>query len=110
MSFVNTALEVIRLSSEQPTVAEPSRGESSGEIYAPMNTSGGHDSAEDYLKTLPEDVVMKLQTLMYVGKDKHLNIPKVHEGLKALTHDKAEAIRAMTSKDPWPNTWEKASR
>ncbi len=58
-----------------------------------MHTSGGNELAEGYLKTQSDDVIMKLQTLMYVGNNKHLNIPKVHQDLKALMHDKAEAIR-----------------
>jgi hypothetical protein len=95
MSFINTVREVIRLSSEHPQVAQ--RDDLSNDTEK-MHTSGGNDSAEAYLKTLPDDVVMKLQALMFAGKDKHLNISRVYEELKPLTRDKDEAIRAMTSK------------
>ena len=72
-----------------------------------MLTSGGNDAAETYLKTLPEDVVMKLLALMTMGKDKNPNIHKIHDDLRGLTRDKTEAIRGMTSRVPLAEYLEK---
>ncbi len=95
MGFANTVREVIERSS-----GHAAREASSLEDANRMHTSGGNDLAEAYLKTLSDEAVMKLQTLMFVGKDKHLNISKVHENLQGLTANRHEAIRAMTSKVP----------
>ena len=103
MNLTNAAREVIRLS----------RGFNAAEAADPattsraMQTSGGNDAAEKYLKTLPEDVVMKLLTLTTMGKDKNPNIQKIYQDLKGLTRDKTEAIRGMTSKVPLAEYLEK---
>ena len=95
MPFANYVREVIRLSGGAPaagpgeTPEPPSRG---------MHTSGGNDAAAIYLKTLQEEVVMKLQTLMFLGKDGYTNIQHLHDHFRGLTRDKQEAIRAMTSR------------
>ncbi len=65
-----------------------------------MHTSGGNDAAASYLKTLPEDVVMKLQTLMFLGKDGYTNIHNLHDHFRGLTRDKQEAIRAYIQSLP----------
>ena len=92
----NAAREVIRLSGSY-AAAEPA---GPGTSTRAMHTSGGNDAAEAYLKTLPEDVVMKLLALTTMGKDKNPNIQRIHEDLKGLIYSKAEAIRGMTSKVP----------
>ena len=65
-----------------------------------MSTSGGNDAAGAYLKTLSDEVVMKLLALTTMGKDKNPNIHRIYDELTGLIHDKSEAIRGMTSKVP----------
>lgn len=96
MKIAAAAREVIRLSatpapSEVPDGRRPTRE---------MQTSGGNDAAEAFLKTLSEDVVMRLLALTTMGKDKNPNLRRIREDLDALIRDKAEAIRGMTSKVP----------
>lgn len=97
MPFVNFVREVIRLSGPPPA-PEATPGEAPEQPARGMRTSGGNDPAADYLKTLPDEVVMKLQTLMFLGKDGYTNIHHLHEHFRGLTRDKQEAIRAMTSR------------
>jgi hypothetical protein len=96
MKIVAAAREVIRLSGMPATDGSPDGGSPSRE----METSGGNDAAEAYLKGLSDDVVMKLLALTTMGKDKDPNLRKIREDLEALIHDKAEAIRGMTCKVP----------
>lgn len=103
MNLANPAREVIRLS--RGATAEGAAG--TGTTSRDMHTSGGNDAAGTYLKTLPEDVVMKLLTLMTMGKDKNPNIHKIHDDLRGLTRDKTEAIRGMTSRVPLAEYLEK---
>jgi Protein of unknown function (DUF3775) len=98
MALSSFANEVIRLCNEH--AAPESATEAKAFDQRKMHTSGGNDAAARYLEKLSDDVVFKLQTLMFVGKDNRPNFEKVHEELKALTRDKKEAIRAMTSKVP----------
>ena len=85
----------------------PRRKRRAGDDIPATQTSGGNDAAEAYLKTLPEDVVMKLLSLMTMGKDKNPNIHKIYDDLKGLTRDKTEAIRGMTSRVPLADYLEK---
>jgi hypothetical protein len=103
MSLAKSAREVIRLS-RGFTSAEAAGHETTSRE---MLTSGGNDAAETYLKTLSEDVVMKLLALMTMGKDKNPNIHKVYDDLRGLTRDKTEAIRGMTSRVPLAEYLEK---
>jgi hypothetical protein len=96
MKIAAAAREVIRLSSA-PATAEAPAG---GRAFRQMQTSGGNDAAEAYLKTLSDDVVMRLLALTTMGKDKNPNIRKIQGDLESMIHDKAEAIRGMTSKVP----------
>jgi hypothetical protein len=96
MKIVAAAREVIRLSGAPATTAVPDGPRPTRE----MQTSGGNDAAEAFLKTLSDDVVMKLLALTTMGKDKNPNLRKIHEDLESLVRDKAEAIRGMTSKVP----------
>ena len=96
MKIAAAAREVIRLSAASAPADVPDGGRPSRE----MHTSGGNDAAEVFLKTLSDDVVMKLLALTTMGKDKNPNIRKIHEELDALIRDKAEAIHGMTSKVP----------
>ena len=72
-----------------------------------MHTSGGNDAAEEYPKTLPDDVVIRLLALTTMGKDKNPNIHKIDDDLRGLTRDKTEAIRGMTSRVPLAEYLEK---
>jgi hypothetical protein len=105
MPFANFVHEVIRLSAGPPAAGTAESAEKSAKG---MSTSGGNDAAVDYLKKLPEDVVMKLQTLMFLGKDGYTNIHNLHEHFRGLTRDKTEAIRAMTSRVSLPEYLGKA--
>src|SRR5438309_10850906 len=96
MKIVAAAREIIRLSGMPPAAEAPDGARPSRE----MQTSGGNDAAGAFLKTLPDDVVMKLLAVTTMGKDKDPNLRRIHEDLGALIHDKAEAIRGMTSKVP----------
>lgn len=96
MKIAAAAREVIKLSGTPPTTGAPDGRKPSRE----MQTSGGNDAAEAFLKTLSEEVVMKLLALTTMGKDKNPNIRRIREDLEALIRDKAEAIRGMTSKVP----------
>ena len=96
MKIAAAAREVIRLSAA-PAPAEAPEG---GRAGREMRTSGGNDDAGAYLKTLSDDVVMKLLALTTMGKDKNPNIQKIYDELTGQIHDKAEAIRGMTSKVP----------
>ena len=95
MPFANYVREVIRLSGG---VSAAGPEETPEPASRSMHTSGGNDAAASYLRTLPEEVVMKLQTLMFLGKDGYTNIHNLHEQFRGLTRDKQEAIRAMTSR------------
>ena len=103
MKLANAAREVIRLSRGFTSAEAAGHGTTSRD----MHTSGGNDAAETYLKTLPEDVVMKLLALMTMGKDKNPNIHKIHDDLIGLTRGKTEAIRGMTSRVPLAEYLEK---
>jgi hypothetical protein len=96
MKIAAAAREVIRLSGA-PATAEARDAKKASRA---MQTSGGNDAAEAFLKTLSDDVVMRLLALTTMGKDKNPNLRRIHEDLEALIHDKAEAIRGMTSKVP----------
>src|SRR4051794_3758327 len=96
MKIVAAAREIIRLSGMPASAVAPDVRRASRE----MHTSGGNDAAGDYLKTLSDDVVMRLLALTTMGKDRNPNLRKIHEDLEALVHDKTEAIRGMTSKVP----------
>jgi hypothetical protein len=103
MNLANAAREVIRLSRGVAAAEPADHGTASRE----MHTSGGNDAAGKYLKTLPEDVVMKLLALTTMGKDKNPNIHRIYDDLRGLTRDKTEAIRGMTSKVPLAEYLEK---
>jgi hypothetical protein len=96
MKIAAAAREVIKLSGTPATAGATDGGKAARQ----MQTSGGNDAAEAFLKTLSDDVVMKLLALTTMGKDKNPNIRRIHEDLQALIRDKAEAIRGMTSKVP----------
>ena len=103
MNLANAAREVIRLSRG----STPAEAAGHGTTSRQMHTSGGNDAAETYLKTLPEDVVMKLLSLMTMGKDKNPNIHNIYDDLRGLTRGKTEAIRGMTSRVPLAEYLEK---
>ncbi len=54
----------------------------------------------DFLKALPDAVVMKLQTFMYFGRDGGPDMKDLHAHLAQSTPDKEDAIRTMREKTP----------
>lgn len=56
-----------------------------------------NDKLREYLNSLSESDVEKLQTIMYVGRDED-DVPKLHQYLKRNTVDKDDAIRTIMGK------------
>ena len=57
---------------------------------------------KEYVQSLSDDDVMKLQTLMYAGRDDDRDIPGLHEYLADNTRGRGDAIMTMTDKWPLP--------
>jgi Protein of unknown function (DUF3775) len=53
-----------------------------------------------YLMSLPDEIVFKLQTLMYFGRGDDPDLHGFHKSLKEQTPTKGDAIRAMMEKAP----------
>ena len=51
-----------------------------------------------YLKSLPEEKLRKLETLMYYGRGEVDDIPYLHEHLKTTSHTKDDVIRTIREK------------
>ena len=51
-----------------------------------------------YFEPLSEEDVLKLQTIMYVGRDREADIRAVHRAMRQQKRNKADAIRTMLEK------------
>lgn len=106
MSFRKVALEVAKLAKVRESRVAGAMDDD-GPLFrsaTELRTENLEEAPErkvlrEYMASLPEEVVLKLQTLMYVGRDRW-PFSKMHAHLKSQTPDSADAIRTMVEKTP----------
>lgn len=117
MTVREAALETIRLAEARNTEDQAIDNELGGEVGYELGSEGALKArmtprpAETelirYLESLPEEVLFKLRTLMYVGRGDADDILGLHADLIEDILDRDHAVSSMFEKSPLPRYLER---